>query len=108
MTEEKQRKCGSCGTSITDKNRRKRVNTLCSNCRMPHMSISNLGDGQARCDLCGYIDAYDNLRLLACGNPDIIPCEICGGTPYCEPDCAGIAAILSDPDVYVAGFGAKQ
>jgi hypothetical protein len=108
MAEKKQRSCGSCGTSITDKNRRKRVNSLCSNCRMPHMSISNLGDGQARCDLCGYIDAYDNLRLLACGNPDIIPCESCGGTPYCAPDCAGIANMLGGPKVYVAGFGTKQ
>jgi len=72
------------------------------------MSISNLFNGQHRCDACGYTSAYENMYLLDCTTPDGTPCKDCGGAPYCEPDCAGIAAILSDPDVYVAGFGTKQ
>jgi len=104
----KQRTCGSCGETITDKNRRKGLNSLCSDCLMPHMLVSNMGDGWARCDLCGYIDAYDNLRLLDCYNPDLSPCQSCGGTPYCAPDCALVADMLGDPKVYVAGFEPKR
>jgi hypothetical protein len=47
VAETKRRKCGSCGKGITDKNRRNGLNSLCSDCRMPHMLVSNMGDGTA-------------------------------------------------------------
>ena len=108
MSKEKERGCGSCGTVIADKTKRKGFNSLCKDCRIPHMSATNLGDGKYRCDYCGYIDRYENLFLIDCGKTSWPPCKDCGGTPYCDPDCSGISAILGDSKVHVVGFGSEH
>ena len=58
------------------------------------------------CEYCGQVLEEDQLRSTDC--PHVYPvCEHCGGceeSNECKPDCSGIAAILSDPSIYVAGF----
>jgi hypothetical protein len=56
-----------------------------------------------RCQYCGVEGFYENLRTVACTYV-YPPCDHCGETPECAPDCKGIAAALSDGGVYLAGF----
>lgn len=55
-----------------------------------------------RCDYCGMIDTFDNLRAVPCTYV-YPPCKVCGQTPECAPDCAGVLAILGAPGVHVIG-----
>jgi len=50
------------------------------------------------CQYCGMVDVYDDLRATACSYV-YPPCEHCGQTPECAPDCSGIAAALATPGV---------
>ena len=56
-----------------------------------------------QCSACGVIGSYDEVREVEC-TYEYPPCEYCGQTPECAPDCEGITKALSDPNVYVAGF----
>ena len=66
---------------------------VCSYCRCPHeWSDESFHAAEARrCP-----DSFEDR------------CESCGQVYECAPDCAGIAAIFADPDVYVAGSAGRQ
>lgn len=55
-----------------------------------------------RCYYCGVEGLMNEVREIACTYV-YPPCEHCGQTPECAPDCAGIAAALSTPGVVVIG-----
>lgn len=73
----------------------------------PHLYIICVYHGENWHDLwecidCGTQGTLDELGTGGCSFiPD--PCSSCGQTPLCAPDCSGIVAALSDPDVYVTG-----
>jgi hypothetical protein len=57
------------------------------------------------CEYCGAQGHIDDLRKRMC-NHVYEECEYCGGSPNsneCMPDCSGMAEILNDPSIYVAG-----
>lgn len=53
-----------------------------------HMLVS-ISEGIARCDYCGWSGPYSALGDSPC-TYDYPPCERCGGTPECLPDCSAI------------------
>lgn len=58
---------------------------------------------QWQCEYCGQTGSLEQLRSTPCAH--FYPqCDDCGGHPYCEPDCPGIAEILKDPGNYKIGF----
>ena len=49
-----------------------------------------------RCVACGQVgETINDLYDVACTAPDPDPCEWCGETPECAPDCVGVALALS-------------
>jgi hypothetical protein len=73
----------------------------------PHMSIVALEPPSAaprrwRCDFCKLEGLYDALRAVECSYV-YPPCESCGGTPECAPDCKAMLMILTSPEVRVIG-----
>lgn len=80
----------------------------------PHMYLSSLTSGGAlfspaemrarlwRCAYCKDVGTLEALRSRACIYVHS-PCEVCGQTPECAPDCAGVLAILGAPEVHVVG-----
>lgn len=99
----RKRACGGCGKDITEKNERKEYNSLCSSCPIPHQCAAPLGNDRWRCDYCGKEELQGIIDQTDCTHV-YDPCKDCGEHPFCAKDCSGIAAILSDPDIYVAGF----
>lgn len=60
------------------------------------------------CKYCGDIGLYEELRARPCAFV-YPPCEVCGQTPECAADCAGVLAALGAPGVVVIssdGLGA--
>lgn len=57
------------------------------------------------CDYCGASGPITKMQKGDC--TFIYPvCKVCGGSKdsnECLPDCAGIATILADPNLYIAG-----
>lgn len=76
-----------------------------------HLSIERTNKGQTpsrwRCVDCGQEGGPDLLGAAGCPTPKK-DCPHCGYGPECALDCKGIAEILSDPDVYVAGFAGAE
>lgn len=101
-------RCGGCGAAFKLKEGA-RYNSLCPNCRVPHMLMSRIAEGKPefRCDYCGQQGTIAHLESFDCTHY-YPPCESCGENPYCAPDCPGIAEVLSQEGVYVAGFGKKD
>ncbi len=97
-------KCGRCGAEF-ELDEDDDYNTLCPDCQVPHMLLTRLVPGRDlfRCDYCGEKGPRAKLEETEC-EFEYPPCDDCGGHPFCEADCAGIAEILARPDVYVAGF----
>jgi len=56
--------------------------------------------GQYRCEYCDARGTIEELCVFDCTHI-YPPCDHCGQTPVCAPDCAGIAAALSAPGVHV-------
>lgn len=54
------------------------------------------------CDYCGAIGLFDDIRKTECSHV-YPPCEVCGQTPECAKDCAGVLAVLGAPSVHVIG-----
>lgn len=54
------------------------------------------------CEYCGDTGTFETLRSRTCTYV-YPPCEVCGQTPECAPDCAGVLAILGAPEVHVIG-----
>jgi hypothetical protein len=52
------------------------------------------------CVYCGQSGLWDELEALECTFV-YPPCEYCGLTPECAPDCKGIMAILGSKNVHV-------
>jgi hypothetical protein len=75
----------------------------------PHNSLIAIDPPRAqpprrwRCGYCGLEGLLEEVRAVACTYV-YPPCEYCGQTPECAPDCKGIAAVLSDGGVYIAGL----
>jgi hypothetical protein len=67
------------------------------------------GTGKTRrwkCKMCGEVGLCDDLMGPDQRNPCAYvypPCKYCGQTPTCAPDCYGILAALSSPNVRVIG-----
>jgi hypothetical protein len=73
----------------------------------PHMSMRALDPpGEHRrwqCTDCGGIGAsFDALHATQC-TYEIPPCDVCGQTPECAPDCAAVLGALGAPGVVVIG-----
>lgn len=72
------------------------------------------GTGKLRrwqCQMCGEIGLLDDLMGRDQKKPCAYiypPCESCGQTPTCAPDCRGILAALSSPNVRVIQPTAPQ
>jgi len=56
-----------------------------------------------RCFYCKAEGLFEELQAIACTHV-YPPCEFCGQTPICAPDCAGCLALLGAPGVYVVGM----
>lgn len=97
----KEKSCGRCGKAT--KKKHKNFNSLCDKCKVPHQLMTRIDGMIFRCDYCGQQGPTSQLEETDCTHL-YQPCEICGGAPYCDPDCGAIAEIFSRPDVYVAGF----
>lgn len=70
-----------------------------------HMWLRNLFDGRWVCEYCGATGTHTALRSTDCSY-EYEPCKACGGceeSNECKPDCPGMAALLADPSIYVAG-----
>ncbi len=75
----------------------------------PHNSLVALDppgrdDRRWRCRYCALEGLYDELLEVACTYV-YPPCDFCGKTPECAPDCLGIAELLGREDLYIAGLG---
>lgn len=55
-----------------------------------------------KCYWCHAEGTYEELQAIEC-TYEYPPCEVCGQTPECAPDCAGMAAALSNPRIHIAG-----
>ena len=60
-----------------------------------------------RCRYCGMVGTMEELRAAEC-TYEYPPCNYCGQTPECAPDCKGIALALSGAltpavNVHIAG-----
>ena len=60
-----------------------------------------------RCDYCGVVGTLDEVNKVECSY-EYPPCEYCGQTPECAPDCKGVALALSgaltpEVNVHIAG-----
>lgn len=78
----------------------------------PHLwRVKDTKTSGFRCKFCGYITLYGEpdkdgmvspINNVGCTErPE--PCEWCGGTPECEPDCVGMRMALSEPNIHVIG-----
>jgi len=74
----------------------------------PHMALIAIDPPRKhphrrwKCKFCRVEGLYEEVRSVACSyvHP---PCKVCGQTPECAIDCAGIAAALGAPGVEVVG-----
>ena len=77
----------------------------------PHLVCTNNREGKSQCVHCGAVMRQDAewvyTEEIGCTerNP---PCEWCGESPLCAPDCVGIRMALSDPEVHVIGNPYKE
>jgi hypothetical protein len=80
----------------------------------PHNSLIALDPPRShpprrwRCSYCGTEGLYDDVEAVEC-TYEYPPCEYCGQTPTCAPDCKGIALALSgkltpEIELHVAGL----
>lgn len=102
--------CGGCGKTF-EVEEDDDFNTLCDKCPVPHQLITRLEPGRDRfrCDYCGEKGTQAELAASDCDCEELyVECERCGGAPYCERDCPGIAETLQRPDLYVIGFEEKS
>lgn len=65
----------------------------------PHNHLTALGPpGQPgrrwECRYCKMVGTFDELEAVACTYV-YPPCESCGETPLCAPDCKGVAEALA-------------
>ncbi len=65
------------------------------------------GEKQWVCNYCGAAGSYDEMNLGGCSHR-YEDCKHCGYSPACALDCSGMAAVLTSPAVYLAGWGDKQ
>ncbi len=72
----------------------------------PHLTCRNNKDGKSQCVYCGEVMRQDDkwvyFEEISCTERKQ-PCQWCGESPLCAPNCVGIRMILSDPEVYVTG-----
>lgn len=84
----------------------------------PHNSLVALDPPRShpprrwRCSYCGIEGLYDEVEAVEC-TYEYPPCEYCGQTPTCAPDCEGIALALTGeltPEIkaYVAGMNSQK
>ena len=78
----------------------------------PHCLLSRVGPFGPHspvweCDYCKEIGSMEEMQQATC-TFDYPPCEHCGETPECAKDCSGMAAVLGDPNIYLAGFGPEE
>lgn len=55
-----------------------------------------------QCQYCPASGTWEELHQIACTYV-YPPCDVCGQTPECAEDCAGIMAALGAPGVHVVG-----
>ena len=69
----------------------------------PHNWLSRIGAPPTdhwECQYCHARGSYDELEALPC-TYQYPPCQACGQTPLCAPDCRGIVQALESPDIDV-------
>lgn len=81
---------------------KKRALTTRRNPANPHNWLTKLNakHGIWFCNYCGLVGTYDELENAEC---DYVypPCDYCGETPLCAPNCTGVISAMAGPDVEV-------
>lgn len=124
VAKKKQNICGRCGEpfiAIAGSP----YTTLCGSCPSPHMCVGKIsgassirelmavirsrlaGEDAWNCDYCGEAGTLEDLRQSKCQYV-YLPCDTCGGNPFCEPDCSQMSHLLSRHGTYVVGGNGKN
>ncbi len=75
----------------------------------PHMHLERTAKPPIdawRCVPCGMTGTMRELQAIECAAV-YPPCKVCGQTPECAPDCAGVLAALASVGVHVVGATTK-